>query len=138
MTWKAEQEHVWGRGMCPIMETQPGPGHREQGQGTAEQPVPPGVLGVMWALRMPGLWLCCCWCCTSLSPRNAVPKLAVLFVSGDTGSTCPFFARARFVWMLSHVEAPAGQDTAQETRLCTAASQTQEDLFALLEVPEGP
>lgn len=128
--------------MCPIMETQPGPGHREQGQGTAEQPVPPGVLGCVLGCnvgtedaRVVAVLLLVLHISVS---QECCPKLAVLFVSGDTGSTCPFFARARFVWMLSHVEAPAGQDTAQETRLCTAASQTQEDLFALLEVPEGP
>lgn len=74
--------------MCPIMETQPGPGHREQGQGTAEQPVPPGVLGCVLGCnvgtedaRVVAVLLLVLHISVS---QECCPKLAVLFVSGDT------------------------------------------------------
>lgn len=35
VTWKEEWEHVWGRGMCPITEKLPDPGHHVHGEGTA-------------------------------------------------------------------------------------------------------
>lgn len=70
--------------------------------------------------------------------QECCPQVMLCSSPVTLACTCPFFVWAQFVWMLSQVDAPAGQDTSQEVRLSTAASQTQEDLFALLEVPAGP